>query len=86
MDERSDERADAIKRLKVKRDFRMHLGTYFIINVLMVAIWAMGPRVGFWPAWVMIGWGIGVALHGWWAYLGGSISEREIQRELGNRS
>ena len=85
MDEDANAREAAIKRLKIKRDFRMHLGTYLIINVFLIAIWAMGPRTGFWPAWVILGWGLGLAFHGWWTYFGNSFSESAIRREMGDR-
>lgn len=85
MEEQSGREA-AIRRLKIKRDFRMHLGAYVIINAMFVAIWAMGPRTNFWPVWILIFWGVAVAFHGWWAYLGNSISEREIRREIDGSS
>jgi hypothetical protein len=84
MDEQSSREA-AIQRLKNKRDFRMHLGAYVVINAMLVAIWAMGPRTSFWPLWILIFWGVGVSLHGWWAYLGNSISEADIRREIDGR-
>lgn len=85
MDEDGNARETAVKRLKTKRDFRMHLGTYLIVSVFFVVIWAMGPRAGFWPAWPMLVWGIAVAFHGWWTYFGNSISESDIRREMGRR-
>jgi len=85
MDEQKTERAAAVRRLKAKRDFRMHLGAYVIVNAVLVAIWAMGSRAGFWPAWPLIFWGAVVAIHGWWAYFGNSVSERAIRREMGGR-
>ncbi len=85
MDQQEAERAAAVRRLRVKRDFRMHLGAYVIINAVLVAIWAMGSRVGFWPVWPLVFWGAVVALHGWWAYFGNPVSERAIRREMGDR-
>ena len=78
-----DGRELAIRRIKSRREFMMHLGTYIIINGFLIAIWAMGSRVNFWPAWVLIGWGVGLAFHGWWAFFGSPISERDIRREMG---
>ena len=75
-------RQAAIKRVKIRRDFMMHLGSYVIINAMMIAIWAMGSRIGFWPMWVMIPWGVGLAFHGWWTFFGQPVSERDIRREM----
>jgi hypothetical protein len=44
-------RAQAIRRLKGKRDFGWHFATYVIINGFLVFIWSVGG--GFWPVWVM---------------------------------
>jgi hypothetical protein len=85
MDQQGAERAAAVRRLKARRGFRMHLGAYLIVGALLVAIWAMGSRVGFWPAWLLIFWGVAVAFHGWWAYFGNPVSERAIRREMGGR-
>jgi hypothetical protein len=85
MDERETERVAAVRRLKVRRGFRMHLGAYVITIATLVAIWAMGSRAGFWPAWPLIFWGAAVAFHGWWAYFGNPVSERAIRREMGGR-
>ena len=78
-------RAAAVKRLKNKRDFRMHLGAYVIVNLMLIGIWALGPRVNFWPGWVLLFWGVAVAFHGWWAYWGQPESESDIQREIKGR-
>ena len=78
-----DPGAEAIKRIKEKRDFFQHLAIYVAVNVLLVVIWAMtGRDGGFWPAWVMLGWGIGVAAHAWSVFRQRPITEEEIQREM----
>jgi hypothetical protein len=86
MDDRESARDVAIKRLKAKRDFKMHLGAYLIVNAMLVAIWAMSHEGGFWPIWLIVFWGVGVAFHGWSAYFGQPFSEREIRREIGDDS
>jgi hypothetical protein len=46
-------------------DFRRHLLSYVLVMALLVAIWLLtSPGGYFWPAWPMLGWGIGVASHG----------------------
>ena len=80
----SDEqlREVARKRIKERRDFYWHLVTYVIINAFMVFIWAMGPRVGFWPVWVMVPWGIGLAFHAWNALSRQETTEADVEAEI----
>jgi hypothetical protein len=40
MTEQNDKRAAAIKRVKAKRAFRIHVVIYLVINALLVLIWA----------------------------------------------
>jgi len=81
-----DERREAaIKRVKAKRDFRNHLSIYVMVNALLVVIWAVNGGGTFWPIWPIAGWGIGVAINGWTAYLEKPITEEEIRREMEGR-
>jgi hypothetical protein len=77
------EREVAIKRLKARRDFMMHLGAYVIINGMIVVIWAFTGHGRFWPIWLILFWGVGLAFHGWSTYFAKPISEAEIRREMG---
>jgi hypothetical protein len=79
-------RAQAIKRLKVKRDFGWHFATYVIINAFLVFIWWTGGGGGFWPVWVIVPWGIGLAFHAWYAFGGKPITEADIRREMSKHS
>jgi class 3 adenylate cyclase len=45
------------------RGFRTHLALYLLVNALLVAIWAASGGGYFWPVWVLIGWGFGLAAH-----------------------
>ena len=60
----------ARKRRKARRDFHLHLGTYLIINVMFAAIWALAGSGGFWPVWIILFWGVAVAFHRLYAYVG----------------
>ena len=81
-DEEDQKRAAAIKRLKAKRDFRTHVATYIIVNLLLTAIWALSGAGYYWPIWTLVPWGVGLAFHGWAAYTERPISEEEIRREM----
>jgi hypothetical protein len=82
MTDRDDRRAAAVKRIEAKRAFRFHLALYLAVNLLLIAIWASTARGYFWPIWPILGWGIGIAFHGWAAYFRKPISEDEIRREM----
>jgi hypothetical protein len=83
-----ERRALAIKRVKAKNYFKVHLALYLAINALLVAIWAFtrsegaGGQIFFWPIFVIVGWGIGVAINGYAAYGGRAYTEDQIQREM----
>ncbi len=72
--------AKAHRRLRERRDFRLHLLVYVLVNLMLVAIWAAtgGP---FWPIFPIFGWGLGVALNGWSVYWRQEISAAEIALE-----
>jgi len=80
-------RTQAIKRIKRKRDFKAHLVVYVIINAFLVGVWYFSGQGYFWPGWVLLGWGIGLAFNAWDAYgrRADAISETEIQREIDKR-
>jgi class 3 adenylate cyclase len=48
----------------VRKSFKIHLFVYVSVNVLLIGIWAAGGAGYFWPIWPILGWGIGLALHG----------------------
>ena len=75
-------REAAIKRLEAKRDFNIHVAIYAIVNVILVVIWAVSGRGYFWPIWPILGWGVGLAVHGWIAYFQKPIGEDDIRREM----
>ena len=77
-----DRRQAAAKRLKDKRDFRSHLSVYLVVNVLLVAIWALSGTGYFWPIWAMLGWGVALVFHWWDVYMHKPITEEQIEREM----
>ena len=81
-------RALAVKRIKAKNDFRIHLFTYLCVNGMLTVIWAfttMGkpfPGGFFWPIFVIAGWGIGLVIHAYTVYRPNVYTEEQIQREM----
>ena len=78
----------AIKRIKAKNEFKIHLVVYLCVNGMLTLIWAftsMGqpfPGGFFWPVIPMAGWGIGLLIHGYTAYRGNVYTEEQVQREM----
>jgi hypothetical protein len=78
-----EERQWAIRRIRAKRGFWIHLSVYLAVNALLVVVWTVTSAAYFWPMWPLLGWGIGVVAHGMSVFLGPSrISEERIDREL----
>ena len=61
-------REAAVKRLKARREFKGHALAYLATNIMLVGIWYATGHGFFWPVFVMLGWGIGVVMHGWDTY------------------
>jgi hypothetical protein len=78
----SDRREAALARVKAKRDFRNHVAVYVVVNAMLVVIWALSGQGYFWPVWPILGWGVGLVLHGWTVFYEKPISEEEIRREM----
>ncbi len=82
MDHNDERRSAAIARISAKRDFKNHALVYCAVNTLLVVIWAASGAGYFWPIWVIAGWGIGLAAHGWGVYGRKPISEADIIEEM----
>ncbi len=80
-------REKAEKRVNQRMALYSHIGSYIIINGFLILIWALtGAHTdNFWPVWVMLGWGIGLAFH-IFGYITGKRSdamrEKMLQKEL----
>jgi hypothetical protein len=75
-------REQAIKRIKEKNDFKIHLMVYLAVNAMLVFIWAFTSQGFFWPIFPIVGWGIGVVINGYIVYRGNIYTEERIQREM----
>jgi 2TM domain len=76
------ERERARRRVQTKRDFASHVVAYAVINAFLVGIWAFTGAGYFWPAWVLGGWGAGLVLHAWDAFVRRPITEADIDAEI----
>ncbi|MCJ7673435.1 MAG: 2TM domain-containing protein [Acidimicrobiia bacterium] len=85
LEEDEELRKQARKRLEKQRDFHTHLVSYLVVNAMLVGIWALTGAGYFWPAWVMLAWGVGLALNFWDVYHRHPITDADIDRELKRR-
>jgi hypothetical protein len=71
-------------KAKEKVEFRIHLITYIVINVLLMVINLTLTPGYIWFIWPLFGWGIGIILHTLRVYFSGepSLKERMIEKEM----
>ncbi len=75
-------RKAAVERVKKRRDLGAHLVVYVVVNAMLIGIWAIGDRGYFWPAWVLLGWGVGVVMNVWDVYFRRPITEHDVEAEM----
>jgi hypothetical protein len=78
----TDLRSRAVARVKKKIEFRMHLFVYVMVNAALVVIWLFMGAGFFWPAFPLLGWGIGVIFHANDVYGRHEPSEQDVRREM----
>lgn len=78
----SDAHAAARKRVQARRDLANHAIVYVVVNAFFVGMWWFTGAEYFWPAWIIGGWGIGLALNAWEVLFRRPITEAEIEREM----
>lgn len=74
----------AHKRAVAKLGWYAHAAVYVAANLLLLALSEHGFGSRPWPAIPLLGWGLGLALHGIAVFVlgtGGSLHERAVQRE-----
>ena len=76
---------DALWKVAKKRsNFKLTLTIYLLINALLVGLWfyTTGAKSYFWPAWPMLGWGVGLIFQFIDAYLSTGVfsEEKEFER------
>ncbi len=57
---------------KARAGFKWGLFSYLIVNAFLVVVWFFTSGIDsyFWPIWVMLGWGVGLAFQYFHAYHG----------------
>ena len=77
----ADLRKRAEKRIEAKRGLGAHALAYLLVNGSLVVIWYMTGDGFFWPAFPILGWGIGLAFNAWDVY-SPAPSEARIRAEM----
>ena len=55
------ERSEQLQRV-ARTAFIVHARAYVVVNAFLLAVWALTGAGYFWPAWVILGWGLAVVL------------------------
>ena len=84
-----DRYQEAKKRVKAKREFYQHLGTYVVMSAFFFLLNAVTSFGNWWFFWPMLGWGLAVVFHYVDVFgipgfdpMTPEWEEREIQKEL----
>jgi hypothetical protein len=78
-----DLRQAAMKQLQERRDFVPHLLAYVLVNAGLIVVWALTTSHAiFWPAFVLVFWGMGLVIHAWSAFFRRPITEAEVDRYI----
>lgn len=72
----------ARKRVEARRGLSAHAVAYVVVNLFLVAVWALSGGGYFWPAWVLAGWGVGLALNAWEVLWRRPVTQADIEREM----
>jgi hypothetical protein len=80
----NDIESRARRRVGMKLGFYTHALVYVLVNVGLFAISSVSGR-GNWHVWPLLGWGLGLAIHGLVTFIGLSgegVRERMLEREI----
>ena len=73
------ERAIAIAcQMQRWRDWSAHVTAYIVFNIVFLAAWAFSGRGYFWPAWTLLGWGVGISFQHLYAVIRRPISTNDV--------
>jgi len=74
----------ATQRVQAKKGFYSHLTIYILVNLMLIAIWYFTGAQYFWPGWVLLFWGIGLAINGITVFVirDTGWEKREVEKEI----
>ncbi len=76
-------RKETRKRVKDKQGVKQLTGIFLIVWAILIGVWWLSGGGYFWPAWAILGMGIGLAF-AWWAAFGppGAVSDEQVEAEV----
>jgi fatty acid desaturase len=78
----SEERQRARRRVEAKRKFQADVVAYLVVNAFLIGVWAVSGADGFWPGWVLAGWGVFLVLQGYDAFFRRPITDADVDAEV----
>ena len=75
-------REQAIRQLKKRRDFKIHLLIYIMVNAFLTVVWFASNASFYWPIFCVVGWGIGIVANAWDAYSNDVPTESQISHQM----
>lgn len=74
----------AHQKAKLKVEFKIHLAVYFAVNILLAIINLTLTPEYLWVIWPVMGWGLGIIIHGMNVHFSASSKwkERMIEKEM----
>jgi hypothetical protein len=79
----------AKKNVEIKISFFIHLVIYILVNILLIIINLNTTPDTLWFKWPLMGWGLGLIIHGIIAYLSLGfigLKEKMIEKEIKKQS
>jgi hypothetical protein len=73
---------DTTTQLPRWRDFLAHAAAYAVFNVVFIGAWAAGGRGAFWPAFPLVGWGIGLTFQHHLNTWRGPITDQDVHDRM----
>jgi signal transduction histidine kinase len=61
----AEDREETLRALTRRRRLRHHIGAHAILNLFIVGVWVASGAGYFWPAWVLLGSAVAIALKAW---------------------
>ncbi len=72
----------AYRRAGIKLGFYAHLTAYVTVNLFLVAVNFSTNPENLWFKWPLLGWGIGLFAHWFVTFVGPTLMNRLVEREL----
>jgi hypothetical protein len=72
--------AAAVGRLRRRRALATHAAVFAVVELALIAVWALAGGGYIWPVWPLLGWGAALAVHAAVALRRGPVTEADVAR------